>query len=144
MNMRSFFYFIVIISVVLVITACSKVGTSEEEDINAIDQNDDVFPVINATKPTINQVYRSGDSIIVEGNVTDDKKLYKGKVQIKNDANSSVVAENYYETHFLTAMNFRLAYQAIVNTTTDFTVLVEFQDHGANTSTTTIKVKVNL
>jgi len=144
MNMRSFFYFIVIISVVLVITACSKVGTSEEEDINAIDQNDDVFPVINATKPTINQVYRSGDSIIVEGNVTDDKKLYKGKVQIKNDANSSVVAENYYETHFLTAMNFRLAYQAIVNTSTDFTVLVEFQDHGANTSTTTIKVKVNL
>jgi len=144
MNMRSFFYLIVIIYVVLVITACSKVGTSEEEDINAIDQNDDVFPVINATKPTINQVYRSGDSIIVEGNVTDDKKLYKGKVQIKNDANSSVVAENYYETHFLTAMNFRLAYQAIVNTSTDFTVLVEFQDHGANTSTTTIKVKVNL
>ena len=88
-------------------------------------------------------MYRSGDSIIVEGNVTDDKKLYKGKVQIKNDANSSVVAENYYETHFLTAMSFRLAYQAIVTTSTDFTVLVEFQDHGANTSTTTIKVKVN-
>ena len=142
--MRSFFYFIVIVSVALVITSCSKVGASEEEeDINAIDQNDDVFPVINATKPTINQVYRSGDSIIVEGNVTDDKKLYKGKVQIKSDANSSVVAENYYETHFLTAMNFRLAYQAIVTTSTDFTVLVEFQDHGANTSTTTIKVKVN-
>lgn len=141
--MRSFFYFIVIISVALVITACSKVGAGEEEDINAIDQNDDVFPVINATKPTINQVYRSGDSIIVEGNVTDDKTLYKGKVQIKNDANSSVVAENYYETHFLTAMNFRLAYQAVVTTSTDFTVLVEFQDHGANTSTTTIKVKVN-
>lgn len=141
--MRRFFYFIVIISVASIIASCSKVGVGEEEDINEIDQNDNIFPVINATKPTVNQVYRSGDSIIVEGNVTDEKKMYKGKVQIKNDANSLVVAENYYETHFLTAINFRLAYQAVVTTSTDFTVLLEFQDHGANTSAATIKVKVN-
>jgi len=141
--MRRFFYFIVIISAASLIVSCSKVGAGEEEDINEVDQNDNIFPVINATIPTVNQVYRSGDSIIVEGNVSDDKKMYKGKVQIKNDANSLVVAENYYETHFLTAINFRLAYQANVTTSTDFTVLVEFQDHGANTSAATIKVKVN-
>jgi hypothetical protein len=144
MNMRNFFYFVVIVSAVSVITSCSKVGAGEQgEDINVIDQNDNIFPVINATKPTANQVYTSGDSIIVEGKVTDDKKMYKGKVQIKNDVNNLVMAENYYETHFLTAINFRLAYQAIVTAPTDFSVLVEFQDHGANTSTATIKVKVN-
>ena len=144
MNMRKIFYFAVIVSVVAVIISCSNVGVGEQgEDINAIDQNDNIFPVINATRPTANQVYRSGDSIIVEGKVTDDKKMYKGKVQIKNDTNNLVMAEDYYETHFLTAINFRLAYQAIVTAPTDFSVLVEFQDHGANTSTATIKVKVN-
>ena len=141
--MRKFFYFIVIVSTAVVIASCSKVGAGEEEDPDEIDQNDNVFPVINATKPSANQVYRSSDSIIVEGNVTDDKKMYKGKVQIKSDANNLMVAENYYETHFLQSINFRLAYQAIVTAPTDFSVLVEFQDHGANTSAATIKVKVN-
>ena len=141
--MRKIFYFIVIVSAVVVIAACSKVGGEEQDDPDVIDQNDNVFPVINATKPSVNQVYRSGDSIIVEGNVTDDKKMYKGKVQIKNEASSLIVAENYYETHFLQAMNFRLAYQAIVTAPTDFSVLVEFQDHGMNTSAAIIKVKVN-
>jgi hypothetical protein len=132
-----------IICAAVVIASCTKVGAADEENIEAIDQNDDVFPVINVLKPAVNQVYRSGDSIIVEGNVTDDKKMYKGKVQIKNDANNFMVAENYYETHFLSAMNFRLAYKAIVTVSTDFSVLIEFQDHGANTSSTTIKVKVD-
>ena len=99
--------------------------------------------MITVSKPTANQVYISGDSIIVEGKVTDDKKMYKGKVQIKNDANNFVMAENYYETHFLPAINFRLAYKAEVTVPTDFSILVEFQDHGDNTSTATIKVKVN-
>jgi hypothetical protein len=127
-----------------VIQSCSKVGVGEKgEDINAIDENDNIFPVISITRPTANQVYRSGDSIIVEGRVTDDKKMYKGKVQIKNDLNNLVVVEDYYETHFLTAINFRLAYQAIVTGSTDFSVQVEFQDHGANTVTATTKVKVN-
>jgi len=141
--MKKYFYLTVIVSAAVLITSCTKAGAGEEEDINAIDQNDKVFPVITALKPTANQVYVSGDSIIVEGKVTDDKKMYKGKVQIKNDANGLMVAENYYETHFLSAINYRLAYKAVVATPTDFSVLVEFQDHGANTVVATIKVKVN-
>lgn len=134
---------ILVLSSFLVLS-CTKVGGSTgDEDITAIDQNDDVFPVIATTRPTANQVYSSGDSIIVEGKVTDDKKMYKGKVQIKNDASGFVVADNYYETHFLSAINFRLAYKAVVTTPTDFSVFLEFQDHGANTVTATIKVKVN-
>ena len=79
----------------------------------------------------------------VKGKVTDDKKMYKGKVQIKNDANNFVMAEMYYETHYLLEMNYRLAYKAEVTAPTDFSILIEFQDHGANTSTATIKVKVD-
>jgi hypothetical protein len=138
--MKRFFYSAITIFSIL---SCSKVGSITEDDPNEIDHNDDVFPVITVSKPSANQVYANGDSIIVEGNVTDDKKMYKGKVQIKNDVNNFVVAEMYYETHFLLAMNYRLAYKADVTSPTDFSILIEFQDHGLNTSVITIKVKVN-
>ena len=141
--MKSFFYLAVIISASVLIASCGKVGVAEEEDIDAIDQNDDVFPVITATKPTPNQVYISGDSIIAEGSVTDEKVMYKGKVQIKNDANGFMVAENYYETHFLKTINYRLAYKTIDTVSTNYTVMLEFQDHGGNSVTATTKVKVN-
>jgi hypothetical protein len=141
---KSLTYFSLLFAIVFLIIGCSKIGGADDGgDLNEIDQNDDVFPVITTLRPVANQVYVSGDSIIVEGKVTDDKKLYKGKVQIKNDATASVVADNYYETHFLSAINFRLAYKTVVTSSTDFTVLIDFQDHGANNVSQTIKVKVN-
>ena len=140
--MKKLFYCIIVVAAVW-IASCSKVGTAAEDDPDEIDESDNVLPVINATKPSANQVYRSGDSIIVEGIVTDEKVMYKGKVQIKNDATGLTVAENYYETHFLQAINFRLAYKAIVTVSTEFSVLLEFQDHGMNTAAATIKVKVD-
>ncbi|HET6767986.1 MAG TPA: hypothetical protein VFH08_11325 [Chitinophagaceae bacterium] len=144
--MKRFFYFVwIIISLSALVLSCSKVGSATDEgDPNEIDQNDGVFPPITVLKPSPNQVYKSGDLIVVEGKVTDDKKMYKGKVQIKNDANDFVMAETYYETHFLLEMNYRLAYKADVTSPTDFSILIEFQDHGSNTSTATMKVKVNL
>ena len=142
--MKRFFYFIVIVGVNVLMLSCSKVGGSaDDDDPAAIDENDDVFPVVTVSKPTANQAYTSGDSIIVEGKVTDDKKMYKGKVQIKNDTLNLVIADSYYETHFLQTINYRLAYKAEVTSPTDFSILVEFQDHGLNTSTAIIKVKVN-
>ena len=127
----------------LVIISCSKVGYAEQENPDALDLNDDIFPVITVSKPTAGQVYLSGDSIVVQGKTTDNKIVYKGKVRITNDATGALVAESYYESHYLTAIDFRLAYKAIVIAPTDFSVLVEFQDHGGNMSTATIKVKVN-
>ena len=64
-------------------------------------------------------------------------------MEIKNDVNSFVVTDGNYDTHFLATINYRLAYKAVVTTPTDFTIRVEFQDHGANTSVVTLKVKVN-
>ncbi len=121
----------------LIVISCTKVGFADEENPDAIDQNDDIFPVITVSKPTAGQVYLSGDSIVVQGKTTDDKIVYKGKVRITNDATSAIVAESYYESHLLTAIDFRLAYNAIVTLPTDFSILVEFRDHGANTSVAT-------
>ena len=80
--MKPFFYLVLIISSVSVLVlSCSKVGSAmDEDDPNEIDQNDGVFPVITVLKPSANQEYRSGDSLVVEGKVTDDKKMYNGKV----------------------------------------------------------------
>ena len=143
--MKHCFYFIgIIFYVSVLVLSCSKVGSATDEgDPNEIDENDGVFPVITVLKPSANQEYRSGDSIVVEGKVTDDKKMYNGKVQIKNDANNFVMAEKYFETHYLLEMTYRLPYKAEVASPTDFSILIQFQDHGANTSTATIKVKVN-
>ena len=127
----------------IVIISCSKVGYAEQENPDALDLNDDIFPVITVSKPTAGQVYSSGDSIVVQGKTTDNKIVYKGKVRITNDATSALVAESYYESHYLTAIDFRLAYKAIVTAPTDFSILVEFQDHGGNMSSAAIKVKVN-
>ncbi|HEX6849165.1 MAG TPA: hypothetical protein VF144_19405 [Chitinophagaceae bacterium] len=143
--MKNYFKFASILLLAsLIMISCTKVGGAAAEDNpDAVDQNDEVFPVITVSKPADNQVYTSGDSIIVEGIATDDKIVYKGKVQIKNDANNLVMADANYESHFLTAIHYRLAYKAIVTAATDFSILVEFQDHGANVTTKMLKVKAN-
>jgi len=130
------------VSVSMVVLSCSKVGGGDE-DPNAIDQSDKIFPVITVSKPVANQVYMSSDSIIVQGKTTDDRVVYKGKVLITNDATNAIVSESYYESHSLTAIDFRVAYKPAVAAPTDFTVFVEFQDHGLNTVSASIKVKVN-
>lgn len=89
------------------------------------------------------QVYISGDSIIAKGKVTDDKKLYKGKVQIKNEDNGFVIPESFYEIHFLTTINFHLAYKVEVTVHANYSAYIEVGDHGGNTVDTTVQVKVN-
>ena len=141
--MKKIAYLVALVSAsAIIIISCTKVGGAAEDDPTAIDNSDNVPPVLTITRPTPNQVYTSGDSIIVEGNAKDEKKMYKGHVQLK-DLNGGLVTDSYYETHFLSILNFRLAYKAIVSTSTEYTVYIEFQDHGLNTVSQTIKVKVN-
>ena len=143
--MKRIFYSLVILSIAsAIILSCTKTGGSAaEDDLHQEDQNDDIFPVITIIKPTDNQVYANGDSIIVEGKATDNKVMYKGKVTLKNDMTGLVAAEQFFETHFLPELNFRLAFKAIVAATTDFTITTEFEDHGLNKSTKTLIVKMN-
>lgn len=114
--MKRFFYLaLIIFSASALVLSCSKVGSATGDgDPNEIDQHDGVFPVISVLKPSANRECQSGDSIAGEAKVTDDKKMYNGKVQIKNDTNNLVMAEKYFETHYLLEMNYRLAYKAEV------------------------------
>ena len=141
--MKKYFYFVFIIAVAVWIASCTKVGAGEEEKLDTVDHSDKIFPVISISKPTANQVYTNADSIIVQGKTTDNGVVYKGKVLITNDATNAIVAESYYESHYLSAIDFRVTYKPVVTVPTDFTVFVEFQDHGLNVVSSTIKVKAN-
>jgi len=69
--------------------------------------------------------------------------MYKGTVKIINDATGITVKNEIYETHFLQRIDFYVAYKATVSLVTNYTIAIEFQDHGANMVTQTLKVKVN-
>jgi len=78
----------------------------------------------------------------VEGKVTDNG-LYQGSIRITDDANGSLIKEQLYEIHGFQLYNFSLAYRAAVTVITNYTVTVQYEDHGLNKATKAVKVKVN-
>lgn len=143
MKINSKSLIVVLVSMLLLIS-CSKTkgsGGSDDDD-HHVDENDTTYPVIRIDNPLANQVYISGDTIRVDGLITDNS-LYQGKIKITNDLNGLLVNEQLYETHFATSFNFSFKHKTSVTVPTDYTVTVEYQDHGLNVSTQTRKVKVN-
>jgi hypothetical protein len=137
---NSLLYFLLAI----VFTSCSKGGGTPANDPlhNTIDPNDSTFPEVVVNTPTDNQVFASGNVIAVTGKVSDNS-LYRGSISITNDATGFVVKDQAYEIHYIPVYDFSLSYTASVTTATDFTVTVKFEDHGANQTVKTVKVKVN-
>jgi len=104
---------------------------------------DTTAPVLNIVTPTDNQVFTSGASINVTGNINDDLGLYRGSIRITNDANGQILKEQLYEIHYILAYNFNISYTPLVSSPSDYTVTVSFEDHGLNTTSKSVKIKVN-
>ena len=134
--MRNFF-FMLLQGIALFITGCSKSGDTTDE------VSDNIFPVLVVNKPVNNQVLNNGDTIFVEGLVSDDRMMYRGRIKISDDGTGFVVKEEFFETYVLQTINFNVFYKTNVVVMTDYTVLVEFEDHGLNKVYVTLKVKVN-
>ena len=130
------------VMVVTAIAACSKGGVAAEEEHVQQDFSDTTHPVIDIRNPGDNQVFASGDIIKVQGKVTDNA-LYQGSIRIKDDANEAVAKEQLYEIHFYQSYDFSIEYKATVTKTTNYTVTVQFEDHGTNVTSKSVKVKVN-
>jgi hypothetical protein len=123
--------------------SCTKgpSGSNGEDDpLHFIDNNDTTYPVITIVKPVVNQVYNNGNAIIVEGSVSDNG-LYQGVIKITADASGTVVKQQAYEIHGQPGYNFNISHTATA--AGDFTVSVEFEDHGLNKTVKTVKIKVN-
>jgi len=129
-------------SVTLIIsTGCSK-GGSPAEDPHASDFSDSTIPVVELITPTDNQAFTSGDIIVVDGKVTDNG-LYRGSIRITNDAGGAIVKEQLFEIHGYQSYNFHVEYKTAVTSVANYTVTVQYEDHGLNASVKTVKVKVN-
>jgi hypothetical protein len=135
---------LIVAFVFTLLASCSKTKGSggTDDDDHHVDVNDTTYPVIRIDNPLANQVYISGDTIKVEGLITDNS-LYRGKIKITNDINGLLINEQLYETHFFTSFNFSFKHKTSVIVPTDYTITVEYEDHGLNVSTQTRKVKVN-
>ena len=128
---------------VLFLYNCTRDGISPNDGPHVINNNDTTFPVITINKPFSDQVFITGETISVEGKVT-DLALYRGKIQILNSANNNIIKEQAYEIHGLPEYNFSLSHKTSETSASEYTITVSFEDHGLNISTKTVKVKVNL
>lgn len=138
--------FFLAIAVVLLLGSCSK-GSGSADDHNNGGGNpsptDVTAPTLEIFTPAANQVFTSGNTINVTGRITDDLGLYRGSIRITNDANGQIVKEQLYEIHYVLLYNFNISYITSIAVPTDYTVTVFFEDHGYNSATKSVKVKVN-
>ena len=128
-------------------TGCSK-GSSASSDNNdndphVVNPTDTIAPIIKINAPTLNQVFSSGNIINVTGKVTDSDGLYQGSIRIVNDVNNAVLTDQQYVTHGLLQYDFNISHTVSVTAVSDYTVTVEFEDHGLNKTSSSVKVKIN-
>jgi hypothetical protein len=128
------------LAVTILAAACTK-GV-EPQDIHAIDYNDTTLPIVVINNPSNNQSFKSGDIIHVSGKVTDNS-LFQGSIRFTDDASGSIMKEQQYEIHGLQEYNFDLPYPASVLVVSNYTVTVQYEDHGLNITTQSVKIKIN-
>jgi hypothetical protein len=130
----------------IVIAACSK-GGDETDDTGGgphiVTPNDVTAPEISIFTPTINQVFSNGSVINITGRITDDYGLYRGTIRVINDATGVALVNQPYEIHGFLLYNFNINHTTSVTAVSDYTVTVTFEDHGSNSATKSVKVKVN-
>lgn len=135
-------------SMMVILFACGKGGTELGDDVSSGGPHgyvpaDITAPTLTITNPVANQVFSNGSVINIAGTITDDYGLYRGYVRITNDANAASVFYQAYEIHGLLSYNFNLNQTASASLGTNYTVTVSFEDHGLNSVTRTVKIKVN-
>ena len=140
------YLFIVLFGIISTFESCSKGGTETDNGGGGphVDIPNDVTPpVVSIFTPTINQVFTSGNVINITGRLTDDLGLYRGTIKLVNDATGVELMKQAYAIHGLLLYNFSLNYTTSVTTVSDYTVTVSFEDHGSNSTSKSVSIKVN-
>lgn len=146
--MRYFITILVISFFSAALVSCSGGGTAGIDPgtgggAHVTNGSDTIAPIVTIYTPTENQVFGSGNTVAITGRVTDENGLYKGSIRVTNDANGALLREQLYEIHGITGYNFGINYSPTVAATSNYTVTVAFEDHGYNTTTRPVKIKVN-
>jgi hypothetical protein len=133
---------ILVIFTMSIFAACHRSGTPLVDSPHVINLDDTVPAVVTIDKPTDNQSFANGDTIKVEGKVT-DLGLYRGNISITDDANDGILKTQDYEIHGLKEYDFSIFYKTSVTVVSNYTVTVWFEDHGLNITTKIVKVRVS-
>jgi hypothetical protein len=130
--------------------ACSKGGSSTDEGgsggggiIHGPVPQDTTAPILTINNPVADQVFTSGTTFNISGSITDDYGLYQGYVRVVNEANGLEQKKQNYEIHGIASYNFSVPFTPAVSGTTIFIVTVFFEDHGSNSVTKTVRIKIN-
>lgn len=145
MKKNNYIFFIYVI-LILFSASCSKGGGAADDHNNGggggnPSPNDVTAPVLEIFTPTANQAFTSGNSINITGRITDDLGLYRGSIRITNDANGSLWREQLYDIHYVLLYNYNIS--EAITVPGDYTITVRFEDHGYNSATKSVKIKVN-
>ncbi len=140
------FRFLLALMILIVGDSCSKGGDASggnDDSPHVVTPTDNVVPVLDIYTPGPNQIFSNGNTINITGKISDDLGLYNGSIRITNDANGELVKQQLYEIHGVLSYNYNITHTASVTVVSDYTVSITFQDHGLNSVTKTVKIKVN-
>jgi phosphate-selective porin len=146
LQIRNIFFLLLLVAAIL--CACSKGGTVTDDGggggiIHGPAPQDTTAPVLSISNPVADQAFTSGTTFNITGTITDDYGLYQGYVKVTNDANGMEIKKQGYEIHGFTSYNFTVPFTPSVTTVSNYTVTVSFEDHGSNSTTKTVKIKIN-
>ena len=144
LRINRFLFFILFAGILY---SCSKSGTTPFDpgggNPGGFNPTDTIAPQITINTPAASQNFNNGNTISITGKVTDDYGLYRGSIKVVNDANGMVLQNQLYEIHGFLLYNFSLNHLATTSVVADYTITVSFEDHGNNSSSRSVKIKVN-
>jgi hypothetical protein len=125
----------------LFITSCSKNGvagphTPEYED-------DTTKPVMVVNTPLAAEVFRSGDTILINGSVSDNS-FHELKVRIVKDADNTEMFSYLVTTHGVeNPYRFNIKWKSFASVATNATIFIHGEDHAANAVSRSIPIRIN-
>jgi hypothetical protein len=104
--------------------------------------DENVAPVLTIITPSANQVYKSGDNVVISGSVTDNS-LHELRIDITVTATGASLYNNVISVHDLTSYTINNSWKSSVTTSTAATVKVEVEDHSGNVAEKKVSIVIN-
>ena len=104
--------------------------------------DENVAPVLTIITPSANQVYKSGDNVVISGSATDNS-LHELRIDITVTATGASLYNNVISVHDLTSYTINNSWKSSVTTSTAATVKVEVEDHSGNVAEKKVSIVIN-
>lgn len=113
------------------LTRCSKSGSSEK---------DNTAPTIALTSPTAGQIFNSGQTISISGNITDNAKLVEVHIHITNKTTGKLLVDIH---RYPGASNYALDETYIAEVGIQYNIRILAKDNSGNEGNATVDVSSN-